>query len=188
MLQNLSSTFHRISSAYTALLITLLYGYFIAVIMPEQSAMSATYEGSWGAPDQHFFYSPKSLYASIAVWGNAGRSDYISFRLNLDIIWALTYSGFLITFISLGSRKAFAPDDRRQLLNLTPLLPLSADLIENALAIWLVSAWPVKMEAVAWLAAVSTALKWSSLVAAHLVLLYILIYLLAKKLNFFKRR
>ena len=73
-------------------------------------------------------------------------------------------------------------------MNLIPLLPLSADLIENALAIWLVSAWPVKMETVAWLAAASTAVKWSSLVAAHLVLLYILTYLLAKKLNFFKRR
>ena len=188
MLQNLSSALHRISSVYTALLITLLYAYFIAVIMPEQSAMSATYEGSWGAPDRYFFYNPESLYASITVWGDAGRADYISFRLSLDIIWALAYSGFLITLISLGSRKAFAPDDRRQLLNLTPLLPLSADCIENALAIWLVSAWPVKMEAIAWLAAVSTALKWSSLVAAHLVLLYILVYLLEKKLSFFKRR
>jgi len=175
----LSDFLYRISNVWTALAITLVYGYFIAIIMPAQSAISAVYAGEWGAPDRHFLYSPDELYAAIATWGAEGRADYINFRLGLDIVWALAYTGFLIAWISILQRGAGTVT----LLNVWPIVTLLADYFENALGIILVLNYDIRLNGLAWLAASMTALKWVSLVMAHLILLYALWRYLEKQLR-----
>ncbi len=175
MLKRLSNILHRGSSVYTFILVTLLYAFFIASVMPQQSLDSAMYAGDWGAPDRHFFYTPNELYTSLSTWGDEGRLDYIEFRLGADIIWALAYAGFLITLTSICTRKVFTPTDWRQRFNLVAVVPLLADYTENSLGIWLVSAWPERLDTIAWLAAVITSIKWTSLVIAHLILIYVLL-------------
>jgi len=127
-----------------------------------------------GAPDGHLFYTPTELYAQISTWGDAGRNHYISFRLGLDPVWALAYTSFLITITSVALRRATQPDDRRRLLNLTPLIPMSADLAENLMGIALMSAYPNKLEWLAWLTATTSCFKWVTLGLAHLLMLYAL--------------
>jgi ABC-type Fe3+-siderophore transport system permease subunit len=63
---------------------------------------------------------------------------------------------------------------RRRLL-LLALIPMSCDLLENALGIGLVSTFPARFDALAWLATSITALKWASLALAHLVMVYALV-------------
>jgi hypothetical protein len=183
ILHKISDLLYRLSSVWTALGATLIYGFFIATVMPAQSADSASYAGDWGSPDRHLFYTPDELYASITTWGDAGRDDYISFRLGLDILWALAYTGFLVGWISCALRYAFAETDWRRLLNLWPLITLCSDYAENALGILLVANYSTRLDFFALLATSTSALKWVSLVIAHGILIYALGKAVQKKLQ-----
>ena len=142
--------------------------------MPEQSLISQSYAGDWGTPDSRFFYSADELYRQMAQWGEAGRAEYISFRLSLDIVWALAYTGFLVTITSVALRRAFAPGHPQRKLNLIALVPLLSDYAENTLGVVIASRFPDRIDILAWLAAGATSLKWISLVLAHLIMLYAL--------------
>jgi hypothetical protein len=172
--QALSDRLDRLSSGWTIGLAVALYAIYLTTIMPTQSMASQAYAGDWGGPDRHFFYTPNELYAQVATWGEAGRQQYINFRLGLDIGFALTYTAFLVTITSVALRRAWPADPRRRRLNLVALLPMGCDLLENALGVGLVATFPARLDAVAWLTAGVTALKWISLVAAHVVMLYAL--------------
>ena len=174
MLIRLSRALHRISSVWTIGLAIMVYGYFLAVVMPEEGARSQTYAGDWGTPDSRFFFNPDDLYRQIALWGEAGRAQYISFRIGLDIVWALVYTAFLVTVTSVALRRAFAPNHPQRKLNLIALIPLLSDYSENTLGIIIASNFPDRLDALAWLASGVTSVKWISLSAAHLVMLYAL--------------
>jgi hypothetical protein len=146
--------------------------FFLATVMPAQSAAGRAYENAWGTPDRHLVYSPDEFYTAVATWGAAGRQDYIDFRLGLDIVWAFAYTAFLVFAIGCAARVAFGRGDRRRLLNLAPLPTIVLDYAENATGIFLVGAFPVRHDATAWLATAMTAGKWLTLVAAHGVLAY----------------
>lgn len=171
----LANSLDRLSSGWTIAATTALYALYLTSIMPAQSLESRAYAGDWGAPDRHFFYTPGEFYAEIATWGAGGRQQYADFRLGLDVGFALTYAAFLITVTGVAVRRAWPEDSRRRLLLLVPLLPMACDLLENALGIGLVSAFPARLTAVAWLTAGVTALKWLSLAAAHVAMLYALL-------------
>lgn len=174
MLARLSSALHRLSSAWTIVGAIALYAWFLATVMPAQSAASQSYAGEWGAPDRQLWYTPDDLYREVGMWGEAGASDYIDFRLGLDIAWAFAYTAFLVTITSVALRRAYAAGDWRRQLNLAPLLPMLCDYGENALGIVLVSNFPDRFDALAWAAAGITATKWITLVLAHLVMIYAL--------------
>jgi amino acid permease len=98
----------------------------------------------------------------------------VRFRLGLDPLWAFTYTAFLVTVISVALRRSTPENDARRRLNLIPLIPMCADLLENALGIAIVTAIPARLD---WLAALMGAVsfvKWASLATAHLILLYAL--------------
>lgn len=174
LLQRLADRLDRLSSGWTIALAVAIYAFYLTSVMPAQSIESQVYAGSWGGPDRHFFYTPDELYAQVATWGASGRQQYINFRLGLDIGFALTYAAFLITVTSVALRRAWPGDARRRRLNLLPLLPMACDLLENVLGIGLVAAFPARLDALAWLTTSVTALKWVSLVVAHLVMVYAL--------------
>ncbi len=173
--QSLANWLDRLSSGWTIALAVALYALYLTTIMPTQSMESRAYAGDWGGPDRHIFYTPDDLYAQVATWGAAGRQQYINFRLGLDIGFALTYAAFLITVTGVALRKAWPSNPGRRGLLLVPLVPMACDLLENALGIGLVGAFPTRLNAVAWLTAGVTALKWISLAVAHVVMVYALI-------------
>ncbi|MAF83450.1 MAG: hypothetical protein QGH93_02585 [Gammaproteobacteria bacterium] len=173
-MRRLSDWLHRISSALTIVLAIVLYGIFLTFVMVPESTVVATYAGDWGSPDGHWFYTPDELYHELSTWGEAGRAHYVAFRLGLDPVWALVYTLFLVTITSLALRNAFAADDRRQQLNVITLIPMLADLGENALGIALVSNYPDRCDLLAWITASLSAFKWSTLTIAHLIMLYAL--------------
>ena len=173
--QSLADRLDRLSSGWTIALAVALYALYLTTIMPTQSMESRAYAGDWGGQDRHFFYTPDELYAQVATWGAAGRQQYINFRLGLDIGFALTYAAFLITITSVAVRRAWPGNEGRRRLNLVPLVPMTCDLLENALGIGLVAAFPGRLDALAWLATGVTALKWLSLAVAHVVLVFSLV-------------
>jgi hypothetical protein len=171
-MNTLSNLLYRCSSWQTIIFATLVYGFFMAAVMIPHAEEMRSFAGDWGAPDGHLFYTPDELYTQVSTWGDAGRTHYISFRLGLDPLWALAYTSFLITITSVALRRATLPDDQRRYLNLVPLIPMSADLAENALGIALMSAYPTKLEWLAWLTATTSSFKWVTLGLAHLLMLY----------------
>ena len=170
MLQRLADRLDRWSSVGTIALAVALYAFYLASVMPAQSLESHSYAGDWGGPDRHFFYTPDELYAQVATWGEAGRQQYMNFRLGPDIGFAVSYAAFLITVTGVALRKAWPGNARRRQLLLLALIPMSCDLLENALGIGLVRAFPARFNALAWLATSITALKWISLAVAHVVM------------------
>lgn len=164
-----------LSSRWTIAVAAALYAFYLGSVMPAQSIESRSYAGDWGGPDRHFFYTPDEFYGQIATWGAAGRSQYVDFRLGPDIGFALTYAGFLVTITSVAARRAWPADARRRLLNLLPLVPMTCDLLENALGIALVTAFPARHDGLAWLTATVTAMKWVTLALAHVAMLYALV-------------
>jgi len=180
-MRKLSLWFYRWSSWQTIVITTLLYALFISQVMVPHSALMESFAGQWGAPDGHIFYTPDELYAQVDTWGDAGRKHYIDFRLGLDPLWALVYTSFLIGTISVTLKRATLATDRRRLLNLLPLAPMCADLTENILGIIIMSAYPDRLDALAWLTTATSGFKWITLGLAHVVLLYALT-LLAKSL------
>ena len=173
-MRTLSAWLHRLSSAMTIVLAIVMYGVFLSFVMVPESTTITAYAGEWGSPDGHWFYMPDELYRELSAWGDAGRAHYVDFRLGLDPVWALVYTAFLVTITSVALRKAFGPDDQRQLLNVIALLPMLADLTENALGIVIVSNYPDRLDALAWAATSVSAFKWATMVIAHLIMLYAL--------------
>jgi hypothetical protein len=179
----ISAWLYRLSSGYTIVLAVLVYIGFLMLVMVPVSEEVKVFAGDWGAPDGHLFYTPDELYAQISTWGEAGRAYYVDFRLGLDPVWALAYTAFLITITSVALRNAFEPDDPRRLLNLVALIPITCDYIENALGIVLISSYPTRLDGLAWLTTTVTSLKWTTLIIAHLIMLYALGAALAARLR-----
>lgn len=170
----LSARLHGASRVWTLLVAVAVYGFFLATIMPQQSADSRAYAGEWGGPDRHLFYTPDELYSHIPSWPTWGRQDYIGFRLGWDIGWALAYTAFLVIATSLALRRGFPPNHSQRRLNLAALVPGLLDLAENAAGIVLIANADERLNTLAWLAASLTGAKWITLVIAHLVLVYAL--------------
>lgn len=161
----------ELSNWRAALLITLVYALFLSQVMAPQGAMMAASAGPWGAPDGHFYYSVDELYAAINSWPAAARDSYTRFRMGLDPLWALVYSSWLVILTGIGLRRGTRPQSHWRLLVLFPLLPMLADLGENLCGIVLVSALPERLDILARLTAVITAFKWTTLAAAHAVMI-----------------
>jgi hypothetical protein len=175
VMESLSNRLYRYASWRSVIAATLLYAFFLSQVMVPHAAEMRSFAGDWGAPDGHLFYSPAELYAHADTWGAAGRNHYVRFRLGLDPLWAFTYTAFLVTLISVALRRSTPEGDPRRRLNLVPLIPMCADLLENALGIIVVGAIPARLD---WLAALMGAVsfgKWASLAMAHLLLLYALL-------------
>jgi hypothetical protein len=173
----LSERLYRYSSWWSMLLAALLYGFFLSQVMVPHAATMQSFAGDWGAPDGHLFYTANELYTQIGTWSAEGRDHYVHFRLSLDPLWALTYTALLVTLISVALRRATKANDARRRLNLLPLVPMCADLLENTLGIILVTLSPERHDGLATLMGTVSLFKWVTLVFAHLVLLYALLLL-----------
>jgi hypothetical protein len=175
LLAKLSSFLYKISSWQTILIATAVYAAFLAGVMIPHGAEMQSFAGDWGAPDGHLFYTPEALYSHLATWGDAGRQHYIDFRLGLDPLWALSYTAFLVTVISVALRRATAASDSRRAFNLWPLAPMLADLTENMLGIIVVANYPNQLDWLVWVTASVSCFKWLSLILAHLLMIYALV-------------
>lgn len=119
-----------------------------------------------GLPDFWFWYSPERLSALVAAWGEAGASVYRQVLWPSDAAFALAYGAFLTALVLYLLKKA---NPRRwwYTVALVPGVGAVADLVEDALVSWFTV---VPWDALAWVAAGATALKWSALVVSLAVL------------------
>jgi len=159
-MNRLSDWLYRVSSGRIALLSTLIFVVFTAVVLPMQSEQAALTSGHIGSPDTSFFYSTDDLYEMAEAYGEAGRSAYVRARFTFDIVWPIVYTLFLITTISWTLQRAFAPQTWLRKLNLAPLIGALFDYLENISAALVMARYPSQTPVVDSLAPVFTLLKW----------------------------
>ena len=167
----LSDRLYRVSSGRIALLSTLIFFVFTAVVLPMQSEQAASTSGDAGSPDTSFFYSADDLYEMAEAYGEAGRNAYIRARFTFDVIWPLVYTLFLATTISWAFRKTLGPQSGWRKLNLAPLLGALFDYLENISAALVMYRYPLQTPVVDSLASVFTMLKWIFISGSFILLL-----------------
>ena len=170
-MKRLSEWLYRVSSGRIALLATLIFVVFTAVVLPMQSKQAASTSGDAGSPDTSFFYNADGLYEMAETYGEAGRSAYIRARFTFDIIWPLVYTLFLTTTISWAFGRAFMPGTVWRRLNLAPLLGALFDYLENISAALVMYRYPLQTPVVDSLASVFTMLKWIFISGSFILLL-----------------
>ena len=171
MLNAVSTMLYRYCRWPAIVLALVLQSVFMSQVMAPQGADMITLTDAWSSPDGHFFYTPDELYSHLAVWTEAGKALYISFRLGLDPVWALVYGGVLIITTSVALRHVYPQNHPRRLWNLCALLPMTADITENFIGIILVHNLPERLDWLAWMGASITAFKWVTLGFAHVIAL-----------------
>lgn len=170
MLKQISAWLGKISKGWVALTALLIFGVFIALILPIQSAQTKAYTGGADSPDMSFFYSASDLYRMAEAYGEQGRMAYIRVRFTFDVLWPLVYMFFLATSISWVNQRAYSKGSRWHLLNLAPLAAGALDYLENLCTSLVMFRYPMHTPIADNLAPVFTLAKWGILNGSFVIL------------------
>lgn len=170
-MRKLSNWLYQVSTGWVALIGLVIFLLFTALVLPGQSAQAEMVSGEVGSPDMSFFYSPQELYEMAEAYGEQGRADYIRARFTFDLIWPLVYGLFLCSAISWVFARGFSPDSRWRWANLTPILGMLFDYLENISTSLVMWRYPDATPLIAWLAPLFTAVKWAFVSGSFVLLL-----------------
>lgn len=170
MFSSISSWLGRASTGRVALLATVVFLLFTALVLPRQAEEADAVSGGAGSPDTSLFYTAQDLYRMAEAYGEAGRGAYVRARWTFDAVFPLVYAFFLITAISWLSRYSFRIDGLWQRANLIPLGAMLFDYLENSATSVVMFRYPESTPPVDVLAPVLTLVKWI-LVSASFILL-----------------
>jgi hypothetical protein len=159
-MKKLSTWFYKISIGWVALSSLVIFLAFTALVLPRQSAQADLISGDVGSPDMSFLYTPKELYDMADAYGDQGRAAYIRARFSFDLIWPIVYTLFLSTAISWIFARSFPPESRWRWANLTPLIGMLFDYLENISTSIVMYRYPTLTPLIAWAAPLFTAVKW----------------------------
>lgn len=179
-MKRLSDWLRRFSKGWVALLALVIFILFTALVLPAQSSQADAQSGAAGSPDLSLWYSPADLYRMAEAYGEQGRQAYIRARFTFDVAWPLVYTFFLVTNISWLYDKIYTPDSRWQLANLSPLLTMLLDFLENLSTSLVMARYPQPSPLIAWLAPFFTAFKWTFVGLSFLLLILGLVQALWK--------
>ena len=185
MLKRISETLRRYANGWLVLLFFAGEIFFNAVILPAQQAKMEASPGGTGPIDLQLFYTPEKVYSMVDSYGEAGRTSYRAFELTGDIIYPIVYTLFFSLFITWLFQRGFPPNSKMQALNVIPLGGWLFDLLENLGIVTMLSVFPSTPDALAWISAVFTLVKW--LFAAATIIL-ILVGLVKAAMNGFKKQ
>jgi hypothetical protein len=160
MMEQISVWFRKTSRWWLVLVSMLIFIGFMVWVLPDQSTKAESYTGEVSSPDTSLYYTPNQLYKMAEVYGEEGRSAYITARLTFDFVWPLVYTLFLSTSISLMVNSGGISGKFWQQANLFPILGLIFDYLENITAAIVMARFPNRTPVVDLLAGIFTSLKW----------------------------
>ncbi len=141
-------------------LATLIFVFFILVVLPAEAVRLASVTNVSGSPDTSFIYGPREFYAWASGYGEAGRDYYIRSRFGFDLIWPLAYGFLLFTGIRASGLKY------RYVWAFLPVFSVLFDYTENVLASFLMGLYPTQINVLVYVASVATFVKWVTLGAS----------------------
>jgi len=182
-LKNCAAKLHQFSTGRVALLATVIFIAFTALVLPWQAAEAARTANGASAPDTSLWYTPSEIYAMAEAYGPEGRQAYLRARWTFDVIWPLVYTAFLVAASSWLTRRIFNRQDPLQMLNLLPVLAMGLDFLENTAASIVLARYPTPSPLVAQLAPVFTLLKWVFIGVSFVLLTGLMLALLWRRLR-----
>ena len=185
MLKTISETLRKYANGWLILILFAAEAFFNAVILPNQQAKIEASSGGTGPIDLLLFYTPEKVYPMVESYGEAGRASYRAFELTGDIVYPIVYTLFFSLFITWLFQRGFPPNSKMQALNIVPLGGWLFDLLENLGIVTMLSVFPSTPDALAWITAIATLIKW--LFAAATIVL-ILVGLVKAAMNGFKKQ
>jgi hypothetical protein len=185
MLKKISEALRKYANGWLVLLFFAGEVFFNTVILPAQQAKMEAGSGGTGPIDLQLFYTPEKVYSMVESYGEAGRASYRAFELTGDIIYPIVYTLFFSLFITWLFQRGFPSDSKMQALNVIPLGGWLFDLLENLGIVMMLSVFPSTPDALAWVTAIATLIKW--LFAAATIVL-ILVGLVKAAMNGFKKQ
>jgi len=151
---------YKISNGWVTLFSFVIFLAFTTLVLPSQSAQAEAIRGDVDSPDMSFFYTPQELYDMAEAYGEQGRKAYIQERFSFDLIWPVVYTFFLSTAISWTFARGFSPKSHWRWANLTPVLGMLFDYLENICSSFVMYRYPADPTLIAWLAPLFTMTKW----------------------------
>ena len=169
-MSRLSEWINRRSSGAVALLFAVLFGLFVAFVLPAQPRIATAPGVEATSPDLSFTYSAADLYRTADAYGASGRSAYVRQRATFDVVWPLVYVAFLATGTSWVYRRLGSGSRFWRRANLLPVAAGLLDLLENVCTSAVMIRYPEQTPVVATLAPLFSTAKWVALAAAFAVL------------------
>jgi hypothetical protein len=160
MMKNISDKLSQMSNGWVVLSSMVVFIFFVAFVLPGQSAQADEVAKDAGTPDLSFTYSTSDLYKMAESYGELGRAEYIKARFTFDLVWPLVYGAFLIVTISWSFAKATPPESIWRRANLAPVLGVIFDYLENISTSIVMFRYPAQTPVVDALATVFTPVKW----------------------------
>jgi hypothetical protein len=185
MVQKISGRFHAWAKGWLVITLLLLEIFFMGFIMPLISNMLKDGSGVGRPMDLQFFSTPQKLHLLAESYGEYGRAFYRSMELTVDIIYPIIYTLAFGLLISWLFQRGFSTGSKMQRLNILPIGTWFFDLLENLGIVFILSAFPSQVTAVAWLTIIFTMIKW---VFAGASMLLIVVGLVMAAKNGFKKQ
>ena len=166
------------ANGYASLITLIIFIVFVIFVLPNESQKSEAL-GLISGPDTSFFYTANELYRIADAYGIIGRQFYIRQRFTFDIIWPVAYGAFLY-INSIYFYKKNKINKHIYLLYL-PIVAVVFDYLENIMTSIVMYRYPNQTIIIDHMAGFMTSLKWITLSASFVVLVYfIFIYSMNK--------
>ncbi len=185
MLQNLSNKFYQWATGWLVLVLLVLDMFFAGFLMPLIGGMMQGGQGGIQPLDLMLFATPSQTFDMIEKYGEFGRPFYRNIALTVDIIYPIVYLFAFGLLISWLFQRGFSPGSRMMKFNVMPLGAWFFDLLENLNIATMLSMYPAKPTALAWLLMILTAIKWA-FAGASIVLMLVGLIMAIK--NGFKKQ
>lgn len=181
MIRSISRFFHKLARGWLILVIVAVFVPYILTTFPVVQSMPG---GDIVSLDAQLFYTPQQAFATIASYGDAA-PYWVRIYLTWDILNPIFYTLLLCIILSWLLQRALPPESRLRSFNALPVLGGLFDVLENIAAVILLSVYPARPVALAWVATICTVGK-ITFIAASLVIA--VVALIAAAANRFRLR
>lgn len=166
MCVKLSGLMDRMAKGWLILFLTTVFLLYLAITIPVLRTFPG---GDIVSLDAKLFYTPEVAFATVASYGSAA-GYWIRVYLTWDVINPIMYTLILGLAISWFFQRSFEATGNMRRLNLLPLVAGLADLCENVCIIVLLSSYPARPTALAWLSSGFTLTKMFFVTASILLI------------------
>lgn len=137
---------------------------FLFFILPSESDQLQRLSETSFTPDTGIIYNLETLDDWISSLSMEARHAYVLSRIRFDVVWPLTYALWFYAFFLLLRKK------HHRMVLMFPFVSLLFDLLENALASYLLLLYPETAPVLRTLLWAFSALKWLSLILCTMIL------------------
>jgi hypothetical protein len=171
MIHRISQKFYGWTKGWLVFVLFLLDGFFSGFLMPLIQGMMQGGQGGVQPLDLMLFATPQKIFGMIEQYGVYGRPFYRNVELTVDIVYPIVYLFFFGLMISWLFQRGLSPNSPMRKLNIMPLGAWFFDLLENIVIVILLSVFPSRPTALAWILILLTTVKWFFAGASMLLIL-----------------